>query len=686
MKILLIDNYDSFTYNVYQYLLELGQDVTVIRNDKIQVEEIYKINPSAIFLSPGPGFPKDAGICIDVIKEFAGIISIFGICLGHQAIGEAFGGDIVHAKKLMHGKTSAIKSLGLGSACDFKGEFIATRYHSLVIDRNTLPSCLQVTCESEEGEIMGVLHKEYNVEGVQFHPESIMTKDGMKIVKAFIDRTEKLIKAKQNSIRIEQYIKKFKISKNVYCIFEEIADKFGSENTFLLESAEGPRIDCTQTLIGILPKLDITLNESKLRIEGKNENAVQKIEVILSKYYEKDREGFHTGKDRFSKVFSLIKDNVVIRKHHEVDKMINCGLTGYFSYEYIHYLEDIKRQSRDNLHIPEVHLKFFPILIQVEKDSDELILIENILEGDKQSELESIINIITSEKSLIKEEVKTQSKSEIETSCSISKEAYMEGVKKAKKYIYDGDIFQVQIGKRVCIHKDIDPIKLYEAVRDMNPSPYMFFWDSGNYQLIGNSPELQLRIQDENIMIRPIAGTSKGKGHDEESRKKILDAFTKDSKENAEHVMLVDLARNDIGIMAEAGSVKVTQLMAVEEFSHVFHLTSTVVGKLKKNMGTMEVFEATFPAGTLTGAPKVRAMEIISELEGIKRGPYGGAFGFFDFNGNIISSIVIRTIVRKGDELFLQASAGIVSDSVPEEEWEETEYKMKALKEVIHNF
>jgi para-aminobenzoate synthetase len=214
----------------------------------------------------------------------------------------------------------------------------------------------------------------------------------------------------------------------------------------------------------------------------------------------------------------------------------------------------------------------------------------------------------------------------------------------------------------------------------------MFFWDSGNYQLIGNSPELQLRIQDENIMIRPIAGTSKGKGHDAESRKKVLDAFSKDSKENAEHVMLVDLARNDIGIMAEAGSVKVTQLMAVEEFSHVFHLTSTVVGKLKKNMDTMEVFEATFPAGTLTGAPKVRAMEIISELEGIKRGPYGGAFGFFDFNGNIISSIVIRTIVRKGDELYLQASAGIVSDSVPEEEWEETEYKMKALKEVIYNF
>jgi len=687
LRVLLIDNYDSFTYNVYQYLLELSQEVTVVRNDRLTIEDIKEMNPEAIFISPGPGTPEFAGICVPVIKEFAGRISIFGICLGHQAIGEAFGGKIVHATTLMHGKTSEITPLEFGIMKEIKSKFIATRYHSLVIDRESLPDCLQITCLSPDGEIMGVIHKQYNIEGVQFHPESIMTENGKDMIKAFLTRTLILLKKEdkvtKDIINIEQSLTKYELNRSIYSIFKEISKKIGRDKSFLLESAEGPKIDSTKTYIGLFPQFELKLKDSYFQVAGVDKDILKIFEDVLGSKYVKTGNSYRTGRDRFSSIFKLLRDSIKIRKNHKEDLMISCGLTGFFSYEYIHYIENIHKVKKDSLDLPEVHLKFFPLLLQVDREGKELILVQNKIDGKEIPDLSQIIDIIISKEEIIEEEKLICKAKELSLSCNIDRDSYLKNVETAKKYIYEGDIFQVQLGKRVKIIKDVNPIALYEKLREINPSPYMFYWDCNDYQLIGNSPELQLRIQDQDVMIRPIAGTSKGKGNNMEERERILEAFTKDIKENAEHIMLVDLARNDIGIMAEAGTVHVSQLMEVEEFSHVFHLTSTVVGKLKANLNSMEVFEATFPAGTLTGAPKVRAMEIISELETEQRGPYGGAFGFFDFNGNIISSIVIRTVVRKGEELFLQASAGIVSDSVPEAEWDETEYKMKALKEVI---
>ena len=193
MKILLIDNYDSFTYNVYQYLKEMKNEVICIRNDKISIKEIEEMNLDVIFISPGPGNPGSAGICLEVVKYFKGKISIFGICLGHQVIGEAFGGKIVHAKELYHGKTSKIFTNLNGVFKNLPSEFIATRYHSLVVEKETLPDCFEITCQTSDGEIMGIKHKDYNIEGVQFHPESIMTDIGKNILLEFLKRTKKLI-------------------------------------------------------------------------------------------------------------------------------------------------------------------------------------------------------------------------------------------------------------------------------------------------------------------------------------------------------------------------------------------------------------------------------------------------------------------------------------------------------------
>ncbi|PQQ65652.1 hypothetical protein B9R14_01945 [Acetivibrio saccincola] len=716
MRLLLIDNYDSFTYNVYQYLRELGHDVYVFRNDKITLDDIREMSPDAIFLSPGPGTPADAGICIPVIKEFAGKISIFGICLGHQAIGEAFGAVVSHAKTLMHGKTSIIKPLKKGVMKEFDKEFVATRYHSLAIVKETLPDCLEITCESDDGEIMGVVHKVYNIEGVQFHPESVLTVEGKRILQCFLERTSKLIqtcsdntkKIKQinllkSNIRqfeqdtfmnIYQYTHKITISESVYQMFRRIAYSIGTDKVFLLESAYGPDIDCTKTIIGLFPSFEIKLDNKKLIVDSDCENIKSVLKKIIGKVYREDNGVFDIDNDRFSNVFNVISKSINQVNMHDLDIMINNGLVGYFGYEYLHYIENVPRKPKNVLNLPDVHLKYFQVLIEVEYNSKEVLIIENRIENREIEGLDEVISLIKNGKDknstddfrLQETDQSTfeNEKCEMVVKSNITKERFFDIVAKAKKYIYDGDIFQVQLGQRLTVEgTNIEALDLYDKLRKINPSPYMFFWDSKEYKLIGDSPELQLRIENGEVMIRPIAGTSKGKGHDEISRNNIIEKLKNDAKENAEHIMLVDLARNDIGIMAIPGTVAVTQLMSVEEFSHVFHLTSTVVGRLNKGLNSMEVFEATFPAGTLTGAPKVRAMEIISELESEIRGPYGGAFGFFDFNGNIVSSIIIRTVLKMGEKLYLQASAGIVADSIDENEWMETIYKMKATYTAI---
>lgn len=711
MKILLIDNYDSFTYNVYQYLLELNHEVSVVRNDKITLEEIENQAPDAIFLSPGPKSPKEAGICIPVIKEFAGKISIFGICLGHQSIGEAFGGTITYAKQLMHGKTSKIKSFGKGVMENLPETFTATRYHSLVIKRDTLPDCLEITCESEDGEIMGVLHKEYNIEGVQFHPESIMTEYGKEILKAFLDRTEEIINKTEddrknkfqnkevkecsikgqkeeanNKIKIHQYVKELNYDLDAFSVFKKLQDKFGRKSCFLLESVSGPKIDCTRTTIGLFPQFEILLNNSNMTINSFNGEWGEFLDNLYKDVYVKNKEEYNIGSDKFSKVFKTLASSIELNKKHDKILTIDNGLAGYFSYEYLHYIENVPKKLQNPLGISEVHLKYFPVLLQIEHEKNEFMIIENRLNDIALEEVKDIFNILEQyerDGEIIEGKVESREIPEYLIKSNITKEAYLKNVDKAKKYIYEGDIFQVQIGQRICIEKKADATELYGALKRINPSPYMFYWDNGDYQLIGDSPELQLRVDNGKIMIRPIAGTSKGKGTDEKSRNEILTNFKKDAKENAEHIMLVDLARNDIGTMANKGSVYVSQLMNVEEFSHMFHLTSTVVGELAPGLNSMEVFEYTFPAGTLTGAPKVRAMEIITELEPEIRGPYGGAFGFFDFGGNIVSSIIIRTILKKENKLYIQASAGIVADSKPESEWEETFHKMRVLRQAI---
>jgi len=263
-----------------------------------------------------------------------------------------------------------------------------------------------------------------------------------------------------------------------------------------------------------------------------------------------------------------------------------------------------------------------------------------------------------------------------------AKADYLKAVERAKGLIEAGDFMQVQVGQRIKKRFTESPLSLYRALRSLNPSPYMYFYHMGEFQVVGASPEILVRQEttpDGNkVTIRPLAGT-RPRGATPEDDKATEVELINDPKERAEHVMLIDLARNDIGRIAKTGSVKVTEAFAVERYSHVMHIVSNVEGMLKDGMRSMDVLRATFPAGTLTGAPKVHAMELIDQLEPVKRGIYGGACGYLSFAGDMDVAIAIRTGIIKNDTLYVQAAAGVVADSIPEMEWQETEHKARAL-------
>ena len=296
------------------------------------------------------------------------------------------------------------------------------------------------------------------------------------------------------------------------------------------------------------------------------------------------------------------------------------------------------------------------------------------------SEIEALIKELESTETL--EEIKMLEKKEINFESNMNFEEYSKRIKKIKDYIVEGDVMQVVFAQERSADFDLPPFELYKSLRKLNPSPYMFFFDFGDYQLVGSSPEILVRLEHGDITVRPIAGT-KPRGKNEEEDKQLENELRNDPKELAEHLMLIDLGRNDIGRVAEIGSVNTNEKMIIERYSHVMHLVSNVVGKVRDNISPIAALRATFPAGTLTGAPKVRAMEIIDELEVSRRRIYGGAVGYISWSGNMDTAIVIRSAVIKDNKIYVGAGGGIVADSIAEKEWEEVNNKSMAIVKAI---
>ena len=365
------------------------------------------------------------------------------------------------------------------------------------------------------------------------------------------------------------------------------------------------------------------------------------------------------------------------------------GLAGYFGYDTVRYIEpklakhlDDKFTSKpDALGAPDIVLMLSDEVAVVDNLSGRLTIIvyadpqtTNAFQN-AQRRLTELRMQLRSHAAL---PVYVPSGVRHEPESEIGKEKFLKAVERSKQYIVDGDIMQVQISQRISQPFDAPPINLYRALRSINPSPYMFYFDMGEFHIVGASPEILVRKEGEKVTVRPIAGTRK-RGATPEQDLAMEAELRADPKELAEHLMLIDLGRNDIGRIAKTGSVKVTEQYVVERYSHVMHLVSNVDGEIRDDVSPMSLLRATFPAGTVTGTTKVRAMEIIDELEPSKRGIYAGAAGYLGFNGNMDLAIAIRTGVVKDGVLYAQAAAGIVADSVPELEWQETENKARAL-------
>ncbi len=377
------------------------------------------------------------------------------------------------------------------------------------------------------------------------------------------------------------------------------------------------------------------------------------------------------------------------------------GAVGYFAYDFVRRLENIPQQTKDDLAIPDCLLMFFDRLLAFDhvRHQIHIIAVADVgAEPPRKAYERAQRDINTLERKLAAglrrklalapfsyartgsgpRDPRPALRSVLKPRANTTRDRFIAAVNRAKEYIAAGDIFQVVLSQRLEFDAGADPFAIYRALRTVNPSPYMYFLRMGKLTVLGSSPEMLVRVNEGRLEYRPIAGT-KPRGQTEEEDRQIEDSMRTDDKERAEHVMLVDLGRNDIGRVSEYASVRVKDLMYVERYSHVMHLVSAIEGKLRPDLDALDAFAACFPAGTLTGAPKVRAMQIIEELEPTRRGFYGGSVLYADFAGNLDSCIGIRSMLVKDRKAYVQAGAGIVADSVPESEYEESVNKAKAV-------
>jgi anthranilate synthase component 1 len=441
----------------------------------------------------------------------------------------------------------------------------------------------------------------------------------------------------------------------------------GGKNTFLLESVVGGERFGRYSFIG-LPASTL-LRSYGNRIEVLRDGAVVETSQgnpldFIAEFQTRFRVAILPGMPRF------------------------CGgLAGYFGYDTVRHIEKRLADTapKDDLGLPDIQLLVTEELAVIDNLSGKLYLI--VYADPTQAEAfprarRRLQDLRTMLRRAVDAPV-TSASVRTDAVRDFDKADYLQAVAQAKEYIMAGDLMQVQIGQRIKKPYVDSPLSLYRALRSLNPSPYMYFYNFGDMHIVGASPEILVRNEGtpdggKKVTIRPLAGT-RTRGNTPERDAELATELLADPKEIAEHVMLIDLARNDIGRIAQTGSVKVTDKFAIEKYSHVQHIVSNVEGTLKPGMSSLDVLRATFPAGTLSGAPKVRAMEIIDELEPTKRGIYGGACGYLSFGGEMDLAIAIRTGVIKDGMLYVQAAAGIVADSVPEMEWQETENKARAV-------
>ena len=451
-------------------------------------------------------------------------------------------------------------------------------------------------------------------------------------------------------------------------IYSQISNK---SNTFLLESVEGGETWAQYSIVGLdcLDTIKVTGNTIETKTGDQissfiSDNPLDEIQELIS--------GLKTPE---------IKDL----------PRFYGGYVGFFAYESAKYAEKriadlVNKDSKFDEHMPEIFLVKAEKLIVYDNTDQSIQIIFNVDPSKTSYEealdaIEKIGSLLNSEDTIFDDTFKTPS-GEMAFNSNFEKDDYIKAVGLVKNYIEEGDVMQVVLAQDFSQDFQNDPFDLYRALRQLNPSPYMYYLDLDECQIVGASPEILVRLEEDKVTLRPIAGTRKRGSNTEEDLANEKDLLT-DPKEIAEHLMLIDLGRNDVGRVSEMGTVQVTDKMIVEKYSNVMHIVSNVTGTLSKDLDAIDALKASLPAGTLSGAPKIRAMQIINELEPSSRGIYGGAIGYISWNGNIDTAIAIRTAVIKDNVIHVGAGAGIVADSIPENEWLECKQKAKVFLDAM---
>ena len=447
----------------------------------------------------------------------------------------------------------------------------------------------------------------------------------------------------------------------------------GGGESFLLESVEGGEQLARYSFIGIHPARTLAIHEQQLTL--RHGDQIERVSL--------------DGRDPFD----ALRD--FLAPYHAVTvsglPRFFGGAVGYLSYDMARHIERLPATARRAVDLPDAMLLLADTVVAFDHVKHRALVIASAhVNGDARAAYDDALARIERVVARLGQPMPVTSPASFrnghQLESNVLPEQYAGRVERAQEYIAAGDIFQVVLSQRFVRETHAEPFSIYRALRRLNPSPYMFFLDFGGTQFVGASPEVLVRLENGVAQLNPIAGT-RPRGADTDSDARLEQELRADPKERAEHVMLVDLGRNDLGRVCEYGTIHVSELMSVERYSHVMHLVSHVAGKLRPGLDGFDLLRATFPAGTVSGAPKVRAMEIIEELEGTRRGPYAGAVGYVGFHngegGNMDFCITIRTIVQQGQRAFIQAGAGIVSDSDPQREHEECVNKARALAEAI---
>ena len=683
MKALIIDNYDSFTYNLAQLVAAAsGADPVVLYNDQVTEAELRKMDFDAVVLSPGPGRPerpRDFGLCETILKDFRK--PVLGVCLGHQGIAHFAGGTVTHAPEPMHGRLSKIRHNGQQLFEGILSPFNAVRYHSLVV--SDLPDCIKVDAMTEDGLVMGMHHTGLPLWGVQFHPESIATEYGDRIIENFLRRADDFLQSgrqepvsvnlfeppAEQTCRLKPVIRELTTDLPSDACFEILYGK--SEDAFWLDSSSHAKQQGRYSFMG----------------DGKGPHAeTLSYDVTARRVEVSSPAGAHTYNESvFDYVERRIR-SIVFEDNLKMPVPFKGGYVGYLGYE---LKADCGGSTAHRSRQADARMIFADRFLAFDhrfKQAWMICLVEPGKEHTARDWFDAVETKLRNSCLFSKPVFDTVLREESGTDPWVmrhSREAYLERINTSLQQIRDGESYEICLCNEWTKTYDKSPLGTYREVRAINPAPYSAFLRFGTLSVLSCSPERMVRIsRDGRVNCKPIKGTiARGRTrHEDEALRQQL--YTSE-KDRAENLMIVDLIRNDLNRVCRTGTVAVPKLCAIESFATVHQMVSTVTGELRKSESAISCVRSLFPGGSMTGAPKVRTMELIDELEAGPRGIYSGAIGYFSLDGAVDLNIVIRTIVLNGHHASIGAGGAIVSLSDPADEFEETMLKGEVLRNAL---